>query len=118
MRKVFEKFDHDASGTISADELRAMLRDLDIKMAQAEVQKILNDADVDGTGLIDFDEFVSIVEKELEGGAGAFATMYSRASGFASFLNQDFADIFGRTGWHSENLLAIFLDSMFPDSCY
>ena len=55
--EVFKVFDEDGSGNIGASELAHVLSNLDEPLTPAEVQWIVNEADVDGDGTISFDEF-------------------------------------------------------------
>jgi calmodulin len=58
---AFRVFDQDNSGTISADELRAMLKSLGDDMTEKEISDIIREADSDGDGNISFEEFKSIM---------------------------------------------------------
>ena len=55
--EVFKVFDEDGSGNISGKELAHILSNLDEPLTPAEVQWIVNEADVDGDGTISFAEF-------------------------------------------------------------
>lgn len=75
-REAFKEFDKDNSGTIDQkvdscvssvrglllffpfQELTAVLRCMGQNPTDSEVNDMLNEVDVDGTGLIEFDEFV------------------------------------------------------------
>lgn len=61
LRAAFEVFDKDKSGTISADELRAMLKSLGDDMTDAEINDIIREADTDGDSNISFAEFKNIM---------------------------------------------------------
>lgn len=54
----FELFDTDGSGQIDEDELANMLTQLCIPMNAEEVHKLATDMDADGSGDIDFGEFL------------------------------------------------------------
>ncbi len=55
---AFELFDTDGSGEIDEDELANMLRELCIPMSKADVHDLHRDMDQDGSGDIDFGEFL------------------------------------------------------------
>lgn len=59
MRKTFARFDCDASGTITAANLRTVLGDT---FEDADVQELITEADTDGNGAIDYGEFVQYVQ--------------------------------------------------------
>ena len=53
LRKAFEVFDEDGSGTISASELRKVLCTLGENLNDAEIEELIQQADKDGDGTID-----------------------------------------------------------------
>jgi len=59
VRKTFARFDCDASGTITAANLRTVLGDT---FEDADVQELITEADTDGNGAIDYGEFVQYVQ--------------------------------------------------------
>ncbi|KXZ49062.1 hypothetical protein GPECTOR_23g147 [Gonium pectorale] len=59
MREMFHDMDEDSSGTITVDELREGLRRKGAEIALSEVQRILNDIDLDGNSKIDYEEFLA-----------------------------------------------------------
>jgi len=64
-RKAFRVFDQDGDGYISHGELMAVLWQLGQIVTDEEVAEMIREADRDGNGLIDFAEFVLM----LNGGA-------------------------------------------------
>ena len=60
-RQVFDSFDTDKSGTVHTNEMRAILKKLNMKVSEEELAKMMKDADVDGSGEIDFGEFINAV---------------------------------------------------------
>ena len=59
---AFTKYDEDGGGTIEDFELAFLLRDCGHKdLAAGDVRKLFAEADVDGSGGIDFDEFKQMV---------------------------------------------------------
>ncbi|KXH60838.1 calmodulin [Colletotrichum nymphaeae SA-01] len=64
LKNAFKVFDRDGSGTISAEELRHVLTSLGENMTAAEIDEMIQMADKDGDGSIDYDEFASIMMRE------------------------------------------------------
>eukprot|EP00930_Biecheleria_cincta_P098693 TRINITY_DN90343_c0_g1_i1.p1 TRINITY_DN90343_c0_g1~~TRINITY_DN90343_c0_g1_i1.p1 ORF type:complete len:166 (+),score=33.53 TRINITY_DN90343_c0_g1_i1:113-610(+) len=59
-RKVFNMFDRDGNGTISKDELKAILMDLDPSLTEEEILDLFEETDEDHNGDIDYLEFDSV----------------------------------------------------------
>ncbi|KAK1590649.1 uncharacterized protein LY79DRAFT_590357 [Colletotrichum navitas] len=64
LKNAFKVFDRDGSGTISAEELRHVLTSLGEDMTPAEIDEMIQMADKNGDGSIDYDEFASIMMRE------------------------------------------------------
>jgi len=58
IREAFQVFDKDGSGSISAQELRQVMNNLGEGLTDVEVDEIIQEADIDGDGEIDYEEFV------------------------------------------------------------
>eukprot|EP01147_Barroeca_monosierra_P007962 gene7962-708_t len=63
MKEVFILCDADGSGAIDWRELRAGLRGLGFPVSKKEAQDMINDADTNGDGYVDLNEFLHIVER-------------------------------------------------------
>lgn len=61
LRKTFEIFDTDGSGKISSDELKIVMKKLGEELTDFQIQEMIKEADSDGDGEIDFEEFVRMV---------------------------------------------------------
>jgi len=61
LREAFKLFDKDGSGTISTSELREVMKSLGEQLTNGEVEEMMREADVDGDGQIDFNEFVKMM---------------------------------------------------------
>ncbi|KAJ2492721.1 hypothetical protein IWW37_001167 [Coemansia sp. RSA 2050] len=61
LKEAFRVFDKDDNGFISAAELRHALTNLGEKLTQEEVDEMIQEADVNGDGQIDYDEFVKMM---------------------------------------------------------
>ncbi len=85
VREAFTLFDTDGDGTIDATELKVAMRALGFAPQEdgeieAEIARMMADIDGDGSGTIDFDEFLEAVTEKAAAGGGAVAA--NRASVF------------------------------------
>ena len=64
LKVVFEMFDTDGSGTISANELNQMLGDEDLKDS-IEWTRIIQEVDQNGDGEIDIKEFEAVLLNKI-----------------------------------------------------
>jgi Ca2+-binding EF-hand superfamily protein len=62
MLERFRLFDADGSGTISLEELRICIRNHDALITNAEIEAMLKQADRDGDGHIDYQEFYDLIQ--------------------------------------------------------
>ncbi|KAG6916990.1 hypothetical protein DXG01_004334 [Tephrocybe rancida] len=65
IKEAFKVFDKDGNGYISSAELRHVMTNLGEKLSDTEVDEMIREADVDGDGQINYDEFVKPVGKML-----------------------------------------------------
>ncbi|XP_040385423.1 calmodulin-like protein 5 [Oryza brachyantha] len=61
LREAFKVFDKDQDGLISAAELRHVMISLGEKLTDEEVEQMIREADLDGDGQVNFDEFVRMM---------------------------------------------------------
>jgi len=61
LRAAFRVFDKDNSGTISASELRQVMSSIGEDLTGKEIDEMIREADQDGDGTIDFEEFVDFM---------------------------------------------------------
>ncbi|KAG5574177.1 hypothetical protein H5410_063943 [Solanum commersonii] len=61
LKEAFRVFDKDQNGFISAAELRHVMTNLDEKLTDEEVDDMIREADVDGDGQINYDQFVKVM---------------------------------------------------------
>ncbi|PWZ25869.1 Calcium-dependent protein kinase 2 [Zea mays] len=59
LKEMFKNIDKDNSGTITLDELKQGLAKHGPKLSDSEMEQLMEAADADGNGLIDYDEFVT-----------------------------------------------------------
>ncbi|GKV38815.1 hypothetical protein SLEP1_g46684 [Rubroshorea leprosula] len=59
LKQMFSNMDTDKNGTITYDELKAGLARLGSRLSEAEVKQLMEAADVDGDGTIDYIEFIT-----------------------------------------------------------
>jgi hypothetical protein len=75
LKKLFMKLDKDASGALSMDELRKGLRKVAKgSVTDEELERMIAEADQDGDGQIDYEEFMAVMESRVikqGGGSGA-----------------------------------------------
>jgi len=62
-REIFRLFDRDGSGTIDIQEMRSVLNELGKKVDNKELEKLMSDLDENGSGEVDFDEFLQGMER-------------------------------------------------------
>ena len=61
LKEAFAVFDKDKSGKISGAELRHVIANIGEKVDEDELEDMMRDADKDGNGTIDYNEFVSVL---------------------------------------------------------
>ncbi|GLB41004.1 putative calmodulin mediates the control of a large number of enzymes, ion channels and other proteins by Ca(2) [Lyophyllum shimeji] len=63
MEAAFGVFDKDKSGTISTDELRIVMRSLNVHLTDGELQEMMREADLNGDGEISLNEFKKMMKQ-------------------------------------------------------
>jgi len=61
LREAFKVFDKDQNGFISAAELRHVMTNLGEKLTDEEVEEMIREADIDGDGQVNYEEFVRMM---------------------------------------------------------
>ena len=64
-KEAFSLFDKDGDGTITTKELGTVMRSLGQNPTEAELQDMINTFDDDGTGLIEFTEFLCLMATKV-----------------------------------------------------
>ncbi|KOO26278.1 hypothetical protein Ctob_006467 [Chrysochromulina tobinii] len=66
LRPVFDEFDKDKSGSINKKEMKKVLKKAKLaNMTDEKIKALIKEADGDGSGDIDFDEFVECVANQM-----------------------------------------------------
>ena len=60
-QEAFSLFDEDDSGTITTKELGGVMESLGQNTTEAGLQNLINEVDIDGNGILDFDEFLMLM---------------------------------------------------------
>lgn len=61
IREAFKVFDRDGNGFISSAELRHVMTSIGEKLTEEEVDEMIREADADGDGQINYNEFVDLL---------------------------------------------------------
>ena len=65
-KKDFYLFEHDQSGGINIKGLAKAMNSLGLKPTKDELQRMINDVDIDRNGTIDFTEFLTMMVKQIK----------------------------------------------------
>ncbi|XP_076096049.1 neo-calmodulin-like isoform X1 [Mytilus galloprovincialis] len=65
-KEAFSLFDKDGDGTISSAELGVVMRSLGQNPSDQELTDLVNEVDIDGNGIIDFQEFLTMMAKKMK----------------------------------------------------
>merc|ERR1712166_299998 len=93
IREAFELFDTDGSGSIDSKELKVAMRALGFEPKKEEIIKMIAEVDKDGSGEVDFDEFMTMMTAKMgdkdvkEDWAKAFRVFDEDETGEVSFFN-------------------------------
>jgi len=66
LKEAFALFDKDGDGSITTKELGTVMRSLGQNPTDVELQDMVNEIDVDGSGTIDFQEFLSLMARKSQ----------------------------------------------------
>lgn len=61
MRRVFNTFDKDGSGAIDKGELKEVFQMMGRVFSDEEIQKMMDIADTDSSGLLEYEEFIEVM---------------------------------------------------------
>ncbi|CAF2374891.1 probable calcium-binding protein CML18 [Brassica rapa] len=65
LREIFRSYDQNNDGSLTELELAALLRSLGLKPSQDQLDTLIHKADRNNNGIIEFSEFVALVEPDL-----------------------------------------------------
>ena len=65
LREIFRSFDRNNDGSLTQLELGSLLRSLGLKPSEDQLDELIQKADTNSNGLIEFSEFVALAEPEL-----------------------------------------------------
>ncbi|KAK3317204.1 hypothetical protein B0T22DRAFT_164704 [Podospora appendiculata] len=66
IKEVFDVFDKDHTGDITADELGHVMKELGLNPSDSELQDLVNEADTNKDGVISFDEFLGLMSMAVK----------------------------------------------------
>jgi len=61
LKEAFRFYDKEGEGFLTTDTLRGILLELEPSLDEAQLQDIIDEVDEDGSGTIDFDEFMNMM---------------------------------------------------------
>uniref|UniRef100_A0A1I7ZF32 Troponin C n=1 Tax=Steinernema glaseri TaxID=37863 RepID=A0A1I7ZF32_9BILA len=64
LRDAFRLYDKEGNGYINVSDLRDILRALDDNVSEEELDEMITEIDADGSGTVDFDEFMEMMSGE------------------------------------------------------
>ena len=64
-KEAFELIDKNKDGQITLDELKNFFNGLKENISNADLQDMINEADVEGNGTISFEGFIALMERSL-----------------------------------------------------
>uniref|UniRef100_A0A0D9V6Y0 Calmodulin-like protein 1 n=1 Tax=Leersia perrieri TaxID=77586 RepID=A0A0D9V6Y0_9ORYZ len=64
-KEAFSLFDKDGDGSINTKELGTVMRSLGQNPTEAELQDMISEVDADGSGNVDFNEFLGLMARKL-----------------------------------------------------
>ena len=67
MTQAFNIFDVDSSGSIDYRELKAAMKALGVVVKKEELKKMITDVDADGSGSVEFPEFLTMMTAKMSG---------------------------------------------------
>ena len=67
IREAFRVFDKEGNGFISTAELAAVMTNIGEVLSQEETEELVAEADIDGDGNVNYEEFVAMIFREASG---------------------------------------------------
>ncbi|NWQ72140.1 CALMS protein, partial [Neopipo cinnamomea] len=69
-KEAFSLFDRDGDGSITVRELGTVMRSLGQNPSEAELRDMVGEVDADGSGAVDFPEFLSLMARRMRDADG------------------------------------------------
>ncbi|GAX78410.1 hypothetical protein CEUSTIGMA_g5852.t1 [Chlamydomonas eustigma] len=66
LREVFDLMDRDRGGALGGEEVKQLMEMLGMKVRDDEIEALIAEVDKDGSGEIDFEEFLLVMSKPKE----------------------------------------------------
>ena len=63
---AFEYYDKDGDGIITLKELSSIIRNFGKNPTDKQLQEMMDEIDIDGNGTIDFNEFITLIIKQMK----------------------------------------------------
>ena len=79
-KEAFSVFDIDGDGTVNTGELGTVMQSLGENMSEKEIQQMISGVDTDGSGSIDFTEFLTMMRGRTAGAATMDDSSETKAS--------------------------------------
>ncbi|CAH0721842.1 unnamed protein product, partial [Brenthis ino] len=64
LREAFRLYDREGNGYITTDVLKEIFKELDNTLSADELEAMITEIDADGSGTVDFDEFLAVMTGE------------------------------------------------------
>ena len=64
LRRSFDMFDSDGGGSIDQGEFQLLMKALGLPLTDDEAEDLMNEVDLDSSGQIDFEEFVTVMTRQ------------------------------------------------------
>ncbi|CAH2241193.1 troponin C, isoallergen Bla g 6.0101-like [Pararge aegeria] len=64
LREAFRLYDREGNGYITTDVLKEIFKELDNTLSNEELEAMITEIDADGSGTVDFDEFLEVMTGE------------------------------------------------------
>ena len=65
-KEAFDMFDKNKKGTISASDITTIMKNFGYPISRKEVEKMIAEIDTSGDGEVDFEEFVTLMQKQIQ----------------------------------------------------
>ena len=103
LRPIFDRFDEDRSGSVSTAEMGKIFKAMKVATTPEQMKNMMAEADPDGSGEVDFEEFVAVLKKQMaEGGSQLAAFVNANAEddgGMNSMVVYEFVHALIRLAW-------------------